>query len=110
MCCMGTRVCAKFFFRITDAEQTNELNKNDAERDGEDDDGESDDTLPSHLHEISHVPYGGLGVRLDDTGDTFYNLVNDRRSIRSFDKNRKVVRAIIEKCILAAGDLLIISS
>lgn len=64
---------------------------------------EGNDTLPSHLSEICHVPYLGLTVKLDECGDVFYKLVNDRRSVRKFNKNRTVDRSIVEKCILAAG-------
>lgn len=71
----------------------------------EDEEGKAtDDCRPSHLSEIGHVPYLGLTAKLDESGETFYNLVNDRRSVRKFNKNRTVDRSIVEKCILAAGD------
>lgn len=64
---------------------------------------EGEHSRPSHLSKVGHVPYLGLNVKLDECGETFYNLVNDRRSVRKFNKNRTVDRSVVEKCILAAG-------
>lgn len=80
--------------------------KNECEGGDEEDEcgeAEDDDSRPSHLSKIGHVPYRGLTVKLDESGEAFYNLVNDRRSVRKFDKNRTIKRSIVEKCILAAG-------
>lgn len=78
-----------------------------ADREGEEGDNgrDDDDSRPSHLGQVDHVPYLGLSVKLDETGEKFYNLVNDRRSVRKFSKTRTIDRAVIEKCILAAGNL-----
>lgn len=62
------------------------------------------DSRPSMISD--HVPYRGLTIKLDETGETFYNLVNDRRSVRKFNENRTIDRAVIEKCILAAGKFI----
>lgn len=61
------------------------------------------DAYKPMLPEKDHVKYRGLTQWLDKTGDTFYNLVNDRRSIRKFAKDKHVDIAVIEKCVLAAG-------
>lgn len=81
----------------SNATRSSDNNKDD--RGGENEDGEGE----SHLSKIDHVPYRGLSVKLDETGETFYNLVNDRHSVRKFNQNRMVDRSVIEKCILAAG-------
>lgn len=83
-----------------------DYSKNECGGGGEEDEGgeaEVDDSRPSHLSKIGHVPYRGLTVKLDESGEAFYNLVNDRRSVRKFDQNRTIKRSIVEKCILAAG-------
>lgn len=67
-----------------------------------DEDNEHHTSKP-HLTEREHVPYVGLKVKLDKSGEIFYNLANDRRSIRKFNKNKTVDISVIEKCILAAG-------
>lgn len=70
-------------------------------------DEEKDDTdlLPS-LEERNHIPFRGLREMLDEKGDKFYRLMNDRRSIRKFNPKRSVDMTTIEKCILAAGEWL----
>lgn len=67
------------------------------------DDEFDDDEYKPHLPEREHVPYRGLTEWLDKTGDKFYKLINDRRSIRKFSKKKSVDIKVIEKCILAAG-------
>lgn len=62
-----------------------------------------DDAYKPHLPERDHIPYMGITEWLDKSGETFYKLANDRRSIRKFDKNKHVDIGVIEKCILAAG-------
>ena len=55
------------------------------------------------LPEKDHIKYRGLTEWLDKSGEKFYKLANDRRSIRKFAKDKHVDIAVIEKCILAAG-------
>lgn len=63
----------------------------------------TDDAYKPHLPEREHIPYGRLTEWLDKSGDKFYQLANDRRSIRKFS-TKKPDFAVIEKCILAAGE------
>lgn len=71
----------------------------------DDDDVNGIDDYKPHLPErLEHVPFGGLKECLDKSGAKFYELTNDRRSIRKFNKNKPVDIAVIEKCILAAGE------
>lgn len=62
-----------------------------------------DELLKPHLPDREHVPYRGVKEVLDTSGDHFYKLANDRRSVRKFAKNKPVDIKVIEKCILAAG-------
>ncbi|XP_055304060.1 iodotyrosine deiodinase [Sitodiplosis mosellana] len=62
-----------------------------------------EDEYRPHLPELEHVAYRGLIEWLDKSGDKFFKLANDRRSIRKFAKNKHVDIEVIEKCILAAG-------
>lgn len=65
----------------------------------------NDEVYKPHLPEREHVPYRGLTVCLDQSGDHFYRMANDRRSIRKFAKDKPVDLSVIEKCILAAGEI-----
>ncbi|XP_037044404.1 iodotyrosine deiodinase 1-like [Bradysia coprophila] len=60
------------------------------------------DPIP-FLPEVEHIPYCGLNESLDESGDQFYNLAKNRRSVRNFNREKPVDLAVIEKCILAAG-------
>lgn len=64
-----------------------------------------DEAYKPFLPEREHIPYKGITECLDRSGDKFYKIANDRRSIRKFDKNRPVDFNVIRKCILAAGNL-----
>lgn len=77
-------------------------------RDNDDDGGDGDDSdeYKPHLPEREHIPYRGITEYLDKSGEKFYKLANDRRSIRKFAKDKAVDDRIIQKCILAAGDTL----
>lgn len=66
----------------------------------------NDDEYKPHLPEREHIPYRGLTEWLDKSGEKFYKLTNDRRSIRKFAKNKHVDIEVIEKCILAAGEYM----
>lgn len=59
--------------------------------------------LKPHLPERDHIPYKGIGEWLDKSGEQFYKIANNRRSIRKFAKNKPVDFNVIQKCILAAG-------
>lgn len=62
-----------------------------------------DELYKPHLPERDHVAYRGITECLDKSGEQFYKLVNDRRSIRKFAKDKPIDAQVIEKCILAAG-------
>lgn len=72
-----------------------------------DDDDEVDDAdeYKSHLPERAHIPYQGIAEYLDKSGEHFFKLANDRRSIRQFAKDKEVDDCVIKRCILAAGEL-----
>lgn len=72
------------------------------------DDGINDDEHKPHLEERDHVPYQGLVEFLDKSGEQFYRLANNRRSIRKFAKDKPVDFQIIKNCILAAGEIQIL--
>lgn len=67
-------------------------------------DDPNDETHKPHLPEREHVPYRGITEWLDKSGEQFYKLANNRRSIRKFAPNKQVDLKVIEKCILAAGE------
>ncbi|KXJ78634.1 hypothetical protein RP20_CCG003979 [Aedes albopictus] len=71
---------------------------------GEIDSGEFDPTPV--LEEKEHIPFSGAMVTLDSdplkAASKFYEIVNDRRSVRKFS-SRPVDLAVVEKCIHAAG-------
>jgi len=67
----------------------------------DDDDGLNDDLTPS-LENVDHVRFKGASVVLKGGVNEFYNLANDRRSIRNFS-NKPVDIEIVKKCIHAAG-------
>lgn len=71
---------------------------------GEIDSGEFDPTPV--LEEKEHVPFGGASVTLDSdplrAARKFYEIVNDRRSVRKFS-SRPVDPAVVVQCIHAAG-------
>ncbi|XP_058463922.1 iodotyrosine deiodinase [Malaya genurostris] len=58
------------------------------------------------LEEKEHVPFVGATIVLDENpikaADRFYDIVNNRRSVRQFS-SRPVDVSIVEKCIHAAG-------
>lgn len=72
----------------------------------EGDDDDNGDEYKPHLPEREHIQYRGITEFLDKSGEKFYKLANDRRSIRKFAKDKAVDDCVIEKCILAAGKLL----
>lgn len=62
---------------------------------------DSDGFFPS-LENVDHVPYKGASVTLKGGVSEFYNMANDRRSVRMFS-NKPVDIEIVKKCIHAAG-------
>ncbi|XP_037035233.1 iodotyrosine deiodinase 1-like [Bradysia coprophila] len=54
------------------------------------------------LKEDEHIPFPGAKVTLDGGAARFYEIANDRRSVRKYS-TRKVDISVIEKCIHAAG-------
>lgn len=71
------------------------------------DEEDDPDALPPFLEDREHLPYEGLQKKLDESGEQFYRVMNDRRSIRKFDPDRSVDMKVIEKCILTAGKVSI---
>lgn len=70
-----------------------------------DNDELDDEVYKPHLPERDHVPYRGITEFLDKSGEHFYKVANDRRSVRKFAKNKPVDFSVIKKCILAAGKI-----
>jgi iodotyrosine deiodinase len=62
----------------------------------------TDDTLTPILEEGEHIPYKGITKSLSGGADAFYEIANDRRSVRMFSK-KPVDFEIIKKCIQCAG-------
>lgn len=73
------------------------------ETDSKNDDDCDNELYKPHLPERDHIPYKGTTEWLDKSGEHFYKIANDRRSIRKFAKNKPVDFNVIQKCILAAG-------
>lgn len=61
-----------------------------------------DDTLPPTLDEGEHVSYKGIQKTFPGGIEKFYEIANDRRSVRMYS-NRPVDFEIIKKCIQCAG-------
>ena len=68
----------------------------------EDDHGENESDLTPALEDVEMIPYRGVQVALSGGADEFFNLMNDRRSVRKFS-NKPVDIEMIKKCIHAAG-------
>lgn len=65
---------------------------------------ENNDLKP-FLPKNDHVPFSGTKVTLSRGADEFFEVLNDRRSIRTFSR-KKVDFNVIRKCIEAAGWLI----
>lgn len=91
-----------FIFVILDVERKSNFIE---ERKEDEDDEENQNLLSPLLEEHDHIPYCGKKVNIDESGETFYHVMNDRRSIRKFDPNRTIDMKVIEKCILTAGKI-----
>lgn len=68
-----------------------------------DNDELDDEVYKPHLPDRDHIPYRGITEFLDKSGEQFYKVANDRRSVRKFSKNKPVDFSVIKKCILTAG-------
>ncbi|KAL7732670.1 hypothetical protein ACLKA6_013590 [Drosophila palustris] len=64
---------------------------------------EDQDALQPALEEKPHVPFVPGENLNPDGARRFYELIRGRRSVRSFDANRKPSIHVIEDCIRAAG-------
>lgn len=63
---------------------------------------EDDDELTPALETTDYVSYKGVQFALKGGAQEFYEMMNDRRSIRKFS-NKAVNIEIVKKCIEAAG-------
>lgn len=95
-----------FVLRLRDSEkgstETRQVNDDETiANDEKSDEIETDDLTPS-LENIEHVPFRGAEVVLKGGVQEFYNIANDRRSIRKFS-TKQVDIEIVKKCIHAAG-------
>lgn len=54
------------------------------------------------LKDEEHIPFCGAKITLKGGAAEFYEIANNRRSVRKYSK-RKVDFSVIEKCIQAAG-------
>lgn len=71
--------------------------------DAADGDGvESDDDFAPSLENVDHIPFKGARVTLKGGVQEFFDMVNDRRSVRMFSR-KPVDIEIVKKCIHAAG-------
>lgn len=65
-------------------------------------DVEEDEGLTPALEDEVHVPYKGVQKKLNGGADEFFEMVNDRRSIRMIS-SQPVDIEIVKTCIKAAG-------
>lgn len=65
----------------------------------------NDEEYAPFLKEEEHIPFPGARITLEGGAAKFYDIANDRRSVRKYS-TRKVDIKVIEKCIQAAGDIL----
>lgn len=72
------------------------------EKDTVNEDGGEDVDLTPSLENIQHIRFTGAKVMLKGGAEEFFNMVNDRRSIRKFSK-KPVDIDVVEKCIESAG-------
>lgn len=61
-----------------------------------------EDEYAPFLKEDEHIPFSGAKITLDGGAAKFYEIANDRRSVRKYSR-KNVDFAVIEKCIQAAG-------
>lgn len=64
--------------------------------------GDGEDGFFPSLENVDHLPFKGALVTLKGGVNEFYNMANDRRSVRMFS-NKPVDIEIVKKCIQAAG-------
>lgn len=63
---------------------------------------ENDEELIPALEDTEYVPYRGAQISLKGGAQEFYEMMNNRRSIRKFS-NKSVDIEILKKCIESAG-------
>lgn len=63
----------------------------------------NDEDYAPFLEDDEHVPFPGARVTLEGGAEKFYEIANDRRSVRKYS-TKPVDWKIIEKCIHAAGE------
>ena len=95
-----------FALRLRDSRKSSNVTRraNDDETIANDaDDGEIDtDDLTPSLEIVDHIPFKGATVSLRGGVQEFFDMANDRRSIRKFSKKHVDIE-IVKKCIHAAG-------
>lgn len=68
-----------------------------------DDEGaDSDDGYITLSQNVELIPYQGARVTLEGGAEEFYDMMNDRRSVRTFS-SKPVDIEIVKRCIHAAG-------
>jgi iodotyrosine deiodinase len=72
------------------------------ENEYQDDDENVSDGLSPSLEITNHIPFKGASKVLLNGANEFYDIANDRRSIRKFSR-KPVNIEIVKKCIHAAG-------
>lgn len=71
--------------------------------DAADEDGaEADEEFAPSLENVDHIPFKGARVTLKGGVQEFFEMANDRRSVRMFS-SKPVDIEIVKKCIHAAG-------
>lgn len=81
---------------------TSQINDDETIANDEKSDEIDTDVLTPALENVDHVPFRGASEVLRGGVQEFYNMAQDRRSIRKFSK-RAVDIEIVKKCIYAAG-------
>lgn len=98
-------VLMRFAFKTNEVRHEKEVIDISANIQTDSNDDPIDEVHKPHLPERDHVPYQGLTVWLDKSGSKFYELANNRRSIRKFAADKPVDLGVIERCISAAGEI-----
>lgn len=96
---------AYFLLRLRDNQNSSRQQRqvNDDETIENDERSEENDTdLTPALENVEHIPFKGASKFLKGGVQEFYEMANDRRSIRKFS-SRQVDIEIVQKCIKAAG-------
>lgn len=97
---------AYFVLRLRDSrkssQQTRQINDDETiANDERSEEIDSNDLAPA-LENVGHIPFKGASIFLKGGVQEFYNMANDRRSIRKFSSQRVDIE-IVKRCIQAAG-------